>query len=266
MRTMVSAMKKTGVSSILFVVILLAVGVIAEAQQPKKIPRIGFLSGGFPASHSGSASVQRELATLGYVEGKNIAFEYRYAEDKPERSPALADDLVRRKVDVIVAGGANDTQAAKNATKMIPIVFLESGSDPVAFGLVDSLARPGGNITGFTTIATVLAGKRLELLKESIPKLSRVAVLWNPQARDNAPQWKESQQAARQLGLQLYSMEVSNADNYESAFREESMAAPLSRRRGTGCPIITKNVSSNWRQNIGYRPYTIEKILWRTVV
>ena len=116
-------MKKAGVSSILFVVILLAIGVIAEAQQPKKVPRIGFLSGGFPGSTLGIPSVQRELATLGYVEGKNIAFEYRYAEDKPERSPALADDLVRLKVDVIVAGGANDTQAAKNATKMIPIVF-----------------------------------------------------------------------------------------------------------------------------------------------
>ena len=166
-----------GVPILLVVVVLLAVAVIAEAQQPKKTPRIGFLSGGFPGATFGIRSVQRELAALGYVEGKNIAFEYRYAEDKPERSPALADDLVRRKVDVIVAGGGNDTQAAKNATKMIPIVFLESVSDPVAVGLVDSLARPGGNITGFTTIATVLAGKRLELLKEAIPALTRRGVV-----------------------------------------------------------------------------------------
>jgi putative ABC transport system substrate-binding protein len=207
----------------------------AKAQRPGTIHRIGLLSGGFPGSTRGIPAIQRELRALGYVEGKNIAFEYRYAEDKPERSPALADDLVRLKVEVIVAGGGNDTLAAKNATRTIPIVFLESVSDPVALGLVDSLARPGGNITGFTTIAAVLAGKRLELLKETIPKLSRVAVLWNPKGADTAPQWKESQLAARQLGLQIHSMEVSSADKYESAFKEaikaRSTALAVARQR-----------------------------------
>ena len=122
----------------------------------------------------------RELRALGYVEGKNIAFEYRYADNKVDRLPALADELVRHKVDVLVTTSTTEALAAKNATRTIPIVFLGTG-DPVAAGLVDSFARPGGNITGFTTIAPVLAGKRLELLKETVPKLSRVALLWNPQ-------------------------------------------------------------------------------------
>ena len=231
---MVCAMSKA-VFSIPFVVLLFAVAIMAEAQQTGKIHRIGFLSGGFSGSSRGIEPFRRELGELGYVEGKNIAFEYRYAEDKPDRSPALANELVRLKVDVIIAGGTGDTLAAKNATRTIPIVFLEEVSDPVASGLVDSLARPGGNITGFTTIATVLASKRLELLKETIPKLSRVAVLWNPQASANAPQWKESQLAARQLGLQLHSMEVSSADKYESAFKEavkaRSSALAVTRQR-----------------------------------
>jgi putative ABC transport system substrate-binding protein len=196
----------------------------AEAQQPEKIRRIGFLSGGFPGSSRGNEPFKRELRQLGYIEGKNIAFEYRYAENKPDRYPTAADELVRLNVDVIVAGGGSDTVAAKNATKTIPIVFLESVSDPVALGLVDSLARPGGNITGFTSIAAVIAGKQLELLKETIPKLSRVAVLWNPKALDSVPQWRESELAARQLGLQLHSIEVSSADKYESAFIEATKA------------------------------------------
>src|SRR4029450_8543071 len=128
------------------------------------------------------------------------------------------------KVDAIVASGSSDTVAAKNATTTIPIVFLESISDPVSFGLVDRLAKPGANITGFTTMATVLAGKRLEILKEAMPKLSRVAVLWNPKSTDNELQWKESQVAAHPLRLQLYSMEVSSPDKYESAFKQATKA------------------------------------------
>ena len=150
-----------------------------QAQQQAKVPKIGFL-GARPAQPPGSELFRRELRALGYVEGKNIAIEYRYAEDKLDRLPALADELVRLKVDVLVTPATPAALAAKNATKTIPIVFL-GVADPVAAGLVDSLARPGGNITGFTTIAEVLAGKRLELLKETVPKLSRVAVLWNPQ-------------------------------------------------------------------------------------
>ena len=138
-------------------------------------------------------------------------------------SPALADELVRLKVDVLVTSTTTAALAAKNATRTIPIVFL-SVADPVAAGLVDSLARPGGNITGFTNISAVLAGKRLELLKETVPKLSRVAVLWDPEAPGSKQQWKESQLAGRELGLQLHSMEVSSADKYEGAFKEATKA------------------------------------------
>jgi putative tryptophan/tyrosine transport system substrate-binding protein len=174
-------MKKAGVVSILFVVGLLAVAVIAGAQQPAKVAKIGWLSIGLD---SGPGSTIRglppELRALGYVEGMNIAFDYRYAENKLDRLPALADELVRLKVDVLVTPGTPAAIAAKNATRTIPIVFFRV-SDPVPLGLVDSLSRPGGNVTGFTEISEVLAGKRLELLKETVPKLSRVAVLWNPQ-------------------------------------------------------------------------------------
>ena len=171
-------------------------GAVVEAQQPAKIPKIGFLGAG-PASLPWHASFQREFRKLGYVDGKNITFSYRFADTKYDRLPALADELVRLKVDVIITPGSNDTRAAKNATRTIPIVFLGAGSDPVALGLVDSLARPGGNLTGFTNIGSVLAGKRLELLKETIPKLSRVAVLWNPQNPGSAQVWKESQLPAK---------------------------------------------------------------------
>src|SRR4029450_8537401 len=128
-------------------------------------------------------------------------------EDKFDRLPALADELVGLKVDVLIASSTPAALAAKNAAKTIPIIFL-GVSDPVAAGLVDSLARPGGNITGFTNIAPVLAGKRLELLKETVPKLSRVAVLWDPKDSGSTQQWKESQLPARELGLQLHSMGV----------------------------------------------------------
>jgi ABC-type uncharacterized transport system substrate-binding protein len=150
---------------------------------------------------------------MGYVEGKNIAFESRSAENKLDRLPALADEFVRLKVDVIIAAAMEEALAAKSVTRTIPVVFL-GGGDPVASGLVDSLARPGGNITGFTEISPVLAGKRLELLKETIPKLSRVAVLWDPLTSSTAQQWKESQLPARELGLQLYSMEISSVDKF----------------------------------------------------
>jgi putative ABC transport system substrate-binding protein len=199
---------------------LFALSSTAEAQQTGQIYRVGRLSGSVSSSTFGHDAVRRELRELGYVEGKNIAFELRYAEEKPERLAALADELVRLKVDVIIAGGPNDALTAKKATKTIPIVLQDSSSDPVALGLVENLARPGGNVTGFYSMADVLAGKRLELLKESFPKLSRVAVLRYLKAESNEPQWKESQIAARQLGLQLHSIEVSSADKYENVFKE----------------------------------------------
>jgi putative ABC transport system substrate-binding protein len=197
--------------------VLGVVGTVAQAQQPSKIHRIGFLSGGFPGPSHWTAIFRRELSQLGYV-GKNIVIESRYSENKLARLPNLADELVRLNVDVIVAGGVNDTRAAKNATKLIPIVGLNL-QDPVALGLVDTLARPGGNLTGFATITEVLAGKRLELLKETVANLSRVALLWNPQFPDSERTWKESRLAARELGLQLHSMEVSSPDGFETAFK-----------------------------------------------
>ena len=211
-------MKRAAVPSILVVVVLLAVAVIAETQQQAKVSKIGWLSAR-ATSNSGQEVIVRMLRDLGYVEGKNIAFEYRYANNQLDRFPALADELVRLKVDVLLTPGTPGALAFKNATKTIPILFLDV-TDPVAAGLVDSLARPGGNITGFSSIEAVLAGKRLELLKETVPKISRVAVLWNPHDPSSAQQWKESQVAARELGLQLHSMEVGSADQFESAFKK----------------------------------------------
>ena len=211
-------MKRAAVPSILVVVVLLAVAVIAETQQQAKVSKIGWLSAR-ATSNSGQEVIVRMLRDLGYVESKNIAFEYRYANNRLDRFPALADELVRLKVDVLLTPGTPGALAFKNATKTIPILFLDV-TDPVAAGLVDSLARPGGNITGFSSIEAVLAGKRLELLKETVPKISRVAVLWNPHDPSSAQQWKESQVAARELGLQLHSMEVGSADQLESAFKK----------------------------------------------
>jgi putative ABC transport system substrate-binding protein len=196
----------------------------AEAQEQAKVAKIGWLRARPGASPRGaSEGIRQMLRELGYIEGKNIAFEYRYTEGKLDRIPALADELVRLKVDVLVASSTAEALAFKNATKTLPIVFYLS-SDPVADGLVDSLPRPGSNITGFTTISPVLSGKRLELLKETVPKLSRVALLWDPQNPSSMQQWKESQLPARELGLQLHSLQVSSTDKFEGAFKEATKA------------------------------------------
>jgi len=200
--------------------LLLALCFPAQAQQQAKIPKIGWLGGRSPGGpRSGGESFRRALRTVGYVEGKTITIEYRYAEDKLDRLPSLAEELVRLNVDLIIAPTTVEVRAAMRATKTIPIIFYNV-PDPVASGLVDSLARPGANITGFSTINAQLSGKRLELLKETVPKLTRVAVLWDPRNPSSVQQWKEIQQPARELGLQLHSMEVSSADKYESAFNE----------------------------------------------
>jgi putative tryptophan/tyrosine transport system substrate-binding protein len=198
--------------------LILAIIHLAEAQQAKKVPRIGFLNAG--SDTTSLKGFLQEFRNLGYVEGKNVTIESRFANGQLDRLPALANELVGLKVDVLVTGGLNDTLAAKNATKTIPVVFLGAVTDPIGSGLVNSLAQPGGNITGFTTIAEVLAGKRLELVKETIPNLTRVAVLWDSQGRASNSQWTESQLAARQLGLQLHSMEVNSAEKYDGAFKE----------------------------------------------
>ena len=160
--------------------ILLATVSSAAAQQPKKVSRIGYLSSFDPASDSNrTEAIRVALRELGYIEGQNIATEYRYAEGKLDRLPELAAELVRLKVDIIVvSGGDGPIQAAKNATKTIPIVMTGAGIDPVEAGLIESLARPGGNVTGITNLSRELSGKRLELLKEAVPKVARVAVLY----------------------------------------------------------------------------------------
>jgi putative tryptophan/tyrosine transport system substrate-binding protein len=198
---------------------LLALCYSASAQQTGKIYRIGFLSGGFPGPTHWTARLRAELQKIGYVEGKNIVIDARFTENKIDRLPALADELVRLKPDVIATGGINDARAAKNATKTIPIVGLGLG-DPIANGLVESLARPGGNLTGFTSITDELAGKRLELLKETVPNLFRVALLWNSQFPDSARASKLYQTPARELNLQLHSMEVTSPEKFEPAFKE----------------------------------------------
>jgi len=212
----------------------------ASAQQSAKIPKIGQIRARPGVSVGGQSEIIRRMfRELGYVEGKTIAFEYRYSEGKLDRIPALTDELVRLKVDVLLTSSTAEILAAKNATRTIPIVFV-SGVDPVAAGLVESLARPRENITGFTYISPVLAGKRLELLKEIIPKLSRVAVLWDSQDESAAQQWKESQLPARELGLQLHSMEARSADQYENTFKE-AVKASISALAVTQSSTVNRN-------------------------
>jgi putative tryptophan/tyrosine transport system substrate-binding protein len=206
--------------SILAVVILAFVH-LAEAQQAKKVLRIGYLSSLSPSSESNrSKAIRHALRELGYIEGENIVIESRYGEGKQDRAPELADELVRLKVDVIVVtGGSPWIRAAKNATKTIPIVMVNSVVDPVEAGLVESLARPGGNVTGLTLLSRELSGKRLELLKEAIPKLARVAVLSDPATPGIAREVKdELPAAARVLGLTVQSWEVRDAGSFDRVF------------------------------------------------
>jgi putative tryptophan/tyrosine transport system substrate-binding protein len=196
-------------------------GAVALAQQPKKVPRIGYLSNVDPASESArSEAIRLALRELGYIEGQNIASEHRYAEGKLDRLPALAAELVRLKVDIIVvAGGAATVRPAMNATKTIPIVMVGAGIDPVEAGVVESLARPGGNVTGLTNLSIELGGKQLELLKEAVPKLARVAVLYDPAVSGNVLRVKEVfPGAARALGLTIQPWEVRAADGFEKVF------------------------------------------------
>jgi len=197
----------------------------AEAEQRAKPPKIGWLDSGptVRGTRLGELFLRR-LRELGYVEGKNITIEYRSADDKLDRLTALAGELVRLNIDVLVTSTTPAAIAAKNATETIPIVFMLLAADPVEAGLINSLARPGRNITGLTNVAAELGGKRLELLKETIPKLTRVALLWDPQNSGSVQAWKESQSPARQLGLQLHSMEVSSADKFEAAFKDATKA------------------------------------------
>jgi putative tryptophan/tyrosine transport system substrate-binding protein len=213
---------KKNVFLFLVTTLFLTIVDLAQAQQPKKVPRIGYLSGIDRAGESPrSEGIRLALRELGYIEGQNIAIEYRYAEGKPNRQLEIASEVVRLKVDVIVvSGGPNPVRAVKNATKTIPIVMVGFfGDDPVKIGLVESLARPGGNVTGVTNLSGELGGKRLELLKEAVPRLSRVAVLYNPASPGATREVKEDLPvAARALGLTLQHWQVRAADEFERAF------------------------------------------------
>jgi ABC-type uncharacterized transport system substrate-binding protein len=211
-------MRKAGVLSILVVVILLAVAVIAEAQQAGKVYRIGALRIGSVSSAPTIEAFRQGLRDLGYIEGKNIIIEYRYAEGKLDRLPELAAELVRLKIDVILAAGTQTTTAAKQATSTIPIVAAGAG-DLVGTGLVASLARPGSNVTGSTRMSTDLSGKRLELLKEVMPKASRVAVVWHPfPGSQDEKEVQETEIAARALKIRMQNVPVRVADELQRAY------------------------------------------------
>src|SRR3954466_4195615 len=212
-----------------------------RAQAPPTVRRIGLLSGFSPSDDAPSYQALRlGLRDLGWIEGKSISTQDRYAEGRHDRLPELAADLVRLKVDVIVTTATSDTLAAQKATTAIPIVMV-AGGDPVANGLVESLAKPGGNVTGLSQMLQQLAGKRLELLNEMVPKLSDVAVLWNPQSASATLNWKENQEPARRLGIQLHSLEVRSPNELDKAFEAATRA-----RAGALAilpdPVITTNL------------------------
>jgi putative tryptophan/tyrosine transport system substrate-binding protein len=216
----------------------------ADAQQPKKTPRIGYLSITDAASESARAeAIRLTLRERGHIEGQNIAIEYRYAEGKTDRFPELAAELVRSKVDIIVAaGGSGLIRAVKNATKTISIVMVGFGSDPVEAGLIESLARPGGNVTGITNLSRELGGKRLELLKEAVTKVARVAVLYNPTIPPSVREVKEVLPVtARALGLSIQPWEVRATEDLDRVFAALNKQRPDGIYVPVGGPLMFTN-------------------------
>jgi len=217
---------------------------MAQAQQFKKIPQIGLLSAG--SSSAGSPRIEafrQGLRELGYQEGNTVTIEYRFAEGKLERLPSLAAELVRLNVDTIVTGGTPQLLAAKHATRTIPVVMAFAG-DPVEQGFVASLARPAGNITGLSSVAPDLSGKRLELLKEIVPTLSRAGVLWNPADPGIRRNFNETETAARALGVQIHSLEVWSRDQFGSAFKAATAA------RVQALNLLQANLTNEHRRQI----------------
>jgi putative ABC transport system substrate-binding protein len=204
--------------SLALLALLFALSAPAGAQQPKKVPRIGYLGGVPPYSAGSAAAFRQGLRDLGYVEGKNIVIEWRPDEGKRDRQRTVAAELVRLKVDVIVAAGSGGIRAAKEATATIPIVMVDGG-DVIGSGFVASLARPGGNITGSATFRPELSGKRLELLKEIVPRLSRVAVFASSASRDYTQVVKEIELAAGAFGVKLQHVEVQASEDFDAAFQ-----------------------------------------------
>ena len=231
-------MKKT-ITVLTLCAMLSALSYSASAQQPTKVPRIGYLSGSSLSTDAARvAAFQHGLRDLGYVEGKNIVIEWRSGEGKLDRNLAHAAELVRLKVDVIVAAGGTEIRAARKATATVPIVMIRGG-DPIGSGFVASLARPGGNITGLATLRPELSGKRLELLKEIVPKLSRVAVFASSGFAEYALVLKEIEIAAGPLGIKLQSLDIQSPKDFESAFQAAAKGradAVLFRVRG---PVLS---------------------------
>jgi putative tryptophan/tyrosine transport system substrate-binding protein len=227
----------------LLITVLLTAAPPTDAQQPKTIPRIGYLSNSDAATGNPRFEpIRLALRELGYLEGQNIAFEYRYLQGKIERVPAFVADLVRLKVDILVlAGGILPLRAAKNATKTIPIIMTGQGLDPVEAGLVESLARPGGNITGPTTsFSGELDGKRLELLKEAVPKITRVAVFYDPINPSSGRALKTIlPNSARALKLTLQPAEIRTADDFERVF------AAVNKERSDGLQVLGGGLMSS---------------------
>ena len=227
----------------IFACALLAALSLPTRAQPGKVTRIGYLAGvSATADAPRLQAFQNGLRELGYVEGHNVVIDYRHENRELERLADFAAELVRLKPDILVAVTTNAALAARKSTTTIPIVFM-GVTDPVGAGLVESLARPGGNSTGVTNMAAVLAGKRLEFLKEMVPRIGRVAVLWDPQAPGSVPQWKESQLAADKLGVQLHSMEASNTEDYEAVFKDAVKAR-------SGAIMMTLNPLANSNQKV----------------
>jgi putative ABC transport system substrate-binding protein len=211
-------MNKAGWSSILVATLVFVFGIAAEAQQPKKIPRIGYLAAD-PQAPTREA-FRQGLRDFGYVEGESILIEWRFTQDKPDRFSEFAAELARLKVDVIVSGNSSAVAILQRTTATIPIVMATYGGDPVADGIVTSYAKPGGNITGVISLAPELSGKQLELLKETLPKLSRVAVMWNPDDSAARVQWQELQTAAGALGIHLLSLPVKASTDLDKAIED----------------------------------------------
>jgi putative ABC transport system substrate-binding protein len=224
-------MRYSAIGSIVALILsLLAVPLAAAAPLAGKVWRIGYLVAGF---REVDEAFRQGLRDLGYIEGQNITIEYRHADNQRDRLPALAAELVRLPVDVLVTGGENAARVVQQATHTIPIV-LAAGEDPVELGLVASLARPGGNLTGLSLMSVELEGKRLELLKEAVPTASRVGVLFNPASTGVIPRWRETESAARSLGVQLHPLEVRSAEELERAFAAATSA-------GVGALIVWRN-------------------------
>jgi putative ABC transport system substrate-binding protein len=231
MRTKGTTMWYSAVGSIVALILsLLAVPRAAAAPPAGKMWRIGYLIAGFGKVDE---AFRHGLRDLGYIEGQNITIEYRHADNQRDRLPALAAELVRLPVDILVTAGENAARAAQQATRTIPIV-LAAGEDPVELGLVASLARPGGNLTGLSLMSLELEGKRLELLQEAVPTASRVGVLFNPASTGVVPRWRETERVAQSLGVQLHPLEVRSPDELERAVAVAASA-------GVGALIVWRN-------------------------